>query len=279
MKRKIFLSLITAMMFSLTSCQYIDQAVEETFRKYPEKLIKDEESEQDLLEKIKSALFDKSNQTIFPQDIISDAEDKMGFEFSIVLSNYFESYLFKNEISRYLSNEEIESILKSYKDNNLLLNNELLKDLKNDLIDQVGADDFHIYKTGLTVCDNSLYAYVIDPEKPENVDLYYYNLSIGDWEIMPQKIGADTNPMNNSFLLSQINFDSYKKMVDTSLEILMEMDDFEEAHLWDRNFGINYIYTQFKGEDLVFKTSFKGSREDYDLTFDIDGNLIEKERK
>ena len=278
MKRKLFLGLIVGAMLSLTSCQFIDQAVEDTFRKDPEKLIKDEEVDQNLLEKTKTALFDESNQTIFPQDVISDAEDKMGFEFPIKLKSFLQTYLRENDLQRYLSNEEIENILKSYKDNNLLLNNDLLKELKNDLIDQVGTGDFYLYKAGINVYDNSLYAYVIDPERKENVDFYYYNLSIGDWHIIPQKIGPDTNPMDDSILLSQINFDAYKKMVDTSLEILKEMDDFEEVQLWAGDFGTNYIYTQYKDKHLVFRGTVKGPREDYDLTFDGDGNLIDKER-
>lgn len=279
MKKKIFLSLFIGMMFSLTSCQFIDQAIEDTFRKDPEKLIKDEEINKDLLEKTKEALFDESNNKIFVLEIISDAEDKMGFEFPIKLNSYFQEYLYENYIHRYLSKQEIENILKAYKDDNLLLNNDLLKDLIKDLAHTVGANDFYLYEADIKVYDTSLYAYVIDPKNPEHVDLYYYNLGIGDWHIRPEKIETGIDPKDNSILLSEINVDAYKKIVQTGTEILKEMDDYKETYLWDNNFGISYIYTQYKGEDLVFRATVKGTREDYNLTFDANGNLIEKERK
>lgn len=109
----------------------------------------------------------------------------MGFEFPIKLNSYFQEYLYKNDIHRYLSNQEIENILKAYRDDNLLLNNDLLKDLMKNLAHTVGTNDFYLYEADIKVYDTSLYTYVIDPKNPEHVDLYYNNLGIGDWHIRP----------------------------------------------------------------------------------------------
>lgn len=106
MKRKTFLTLIIGLSFLLTSCKFIDQAVEDTFAQQPERLIKNQADEEKLLEKMKEAFFDASNERISSFDIIDDAEDKMGFDFPIKLDSYFRTYLVDNDINRYLAKEE-----------------------------------------------------------------------------------------------------------------------------------------------------------------------------
>lgn len=278
MKRKTFLTLIIGLSFLLTSCKFIDQAVEDTFAQQPEKLIKDQADEEKFLGKIKGAFFDASNERVSSFYIIEDAEDKMGFEFPTKLASYFRTYLIDNDINHYLAKEEVEEILRSYKADNLLLNNDNLHALIEDLRDQVGAKDFYIYKKNIRVYNHSLYVYVIDPENQNHVDLYYYNLSNDSWHIIPEKIKADVDPMENSILLSEINFSSYKKMVDKGIELLKEIGDYNEYNLMTDDLGFDSIYTPYNGPDLLFKARLQGSREDYDLTFDADGNLIEKER-
>ncbi|WP_425538407.1 hypothetical protein [Microaceticoccus formicicus] len=279
MKRKTFLTLIIGLTFLLTSCKFIDQAVEDTFAQQPEKLIKDQADEEKFLGKIKGAFFDASNERVSSFYIIEDAEDKMGFEFPTKLASCFRTYLIDNDINHYLAKEEVEEILRSYKADNLLLNNDNLHALIEDLRDQVGAKDFYIYKKNIRVYNHSLYVYVIDPENQNHVDLYYYNLSNDSWHIIPEKIKADVDPMENSILLSEINFSSYKKMVDKGIELLKEIGDYNEYNLMTDDLGFDSIYTPYNGPDLLFKARLQGSREDYDLTFDADGNLIEKERR
>ena len=104
-------------------------------------------------------------------------------------------------------------------------------------------------------------------------------MSNDNWYIIPKKIKAEDDPMENSILLSQINFSTYKKMVHAGIELLKEIGDYNEYNLMTDDLGFDSIYTSYKGPDLLFKTRLQGSREDYDLTFDADGNLIEKERR
>lgn len=203
----------------------------------------------------------------------------MGFDFPTKLDSYFRTYLVDNDINRYLAKEEVEEILEAYKSNNLLLNNDKLHALIEDLRDQVGPKDFYIYKTNIRVYNESLYVYVVDPENQKHVDLYYYNMSNDNWYIIPEKIKAEDDPMENSILLSQINFSTYKKMVHKGIELLKEIGDYNEYNLMTDDLGFDSIYTSYKESALFFKTRLQGSREDYDLTFDTDGNLIEKERR
>ena len=84
--------------------------------------------------------------------------------------------------------------------------------------------------------------------------------------------------MKDSLLFSDINYDAFEKIIDTGKEVLKEMGDYREYNIMNQDLGIDSISTHLDGEDLIFKTKVKGIREDYNLTFDKDGNLIEKER-
>lgn len=278
MNKKFSIGVIFVIMIFMTSCQPIQKAFEETFDTQPQKLNKNNVEDKKILEKVKDSLFDETNERVNVLDIVTDAEDKMGFEFPNELSSDFRFYLLSNDIARYLSKEEIIEILESFKEDNLLLNNDKLQSLREELITRVGTEDFYIYKSNIMVNYGGLYVYVIDPDNPEHVDLYYYNLSSDAWHIIPEKLKADINPMERAILFSKINFENYAKMVDIGIKTLKEIGDYNEYYLMNSNLGMSSIYTQYMGSDLVFKARVIGTREDYDLTFDLNGNLIEKER-
>lgn len=279
MKRKFLIGIIIGIMVFMTSCQFIEQAVEETFATQPQKLNAEEEmKDKNFLEKLKDVFLDESNERVFVLDIISDAEDKMGFEFSIELEAYFNKYIIENNIERYLSKEEIIEVAKEFDEINLLLNNEKLKEVMEELIEQLGTRDFYIYKARLRVHNRSLYIYVVDPENHKHVDLYYYNLGNETWHIQPEKLSGDVEPVEESVLLSEIPLENFEKVVNTGIEVLKDMGDYREFDIMNNELGITSVNTDLDDEGLIFKTTVEGTREDYNLIFDINGNLIKKER-
>ncbi|WP_297377615.1 hypothetical protein [uncultured Helcococcus sp.] len=279
MKRRFFIILLVGMTIFLTACQYIERAVEDTFSKPPQKVSTEKKSDnKKFLSSIKDIFIDKSNDRVFITDIIKDAEEKMGYEFPTFLNGHFSRYLTENDIHRYLSKEEVIEIAKEYDQNNFLLNTKKRDEVMEELFELVGARDFYIYQTRFRILDTSIYIYIVNPNNSEHVDLYYYNLSIGKWIIQPEKLSADTDPMKNSILFSDINFDAFEKIIDTGKEVLKEMGDYREYNIMNRDLGINTISAHLDGEDLILKAKVEGVREDYNLTFDRNGNLIEKER-
>lgn len=279
MKRKLSVGIVIGLMMLMSSCQTVEKAVEETFATQPQKLNVEETANKNFLEKVKDIFIDESNQSLFILDIISDAEDKIGFDFSVELSSYFQTYLSDNGIQRYLSEEEVIEIVEKFDENNFLLSPDKRNEVMNELFDLVGKKDFYIYEARFRLHDSSIYIYIVNPDNTKYVDLYYYNSGIGSWTVSPEKLSADDDPMARAILLSDIDFDNYNKIMDVGIGILKEIGDYREFNTMNRELGINIIRTQWRGEDLVFKAELKGVREDYDLTFDAKGNLIEKERK
>ncbi|WP_040928263.1 hypothetical protein [Nosocomiicoccus massiliensis] len=267
---------IVAIMF-LTSCQAVEQAIEDTFRKSPEKLNK-EDSEQSLTDKVKAMFLDESNEVITSSDIIKDAEEKYGTEFDVEINRQFDLYLKEENINRYLSEEEIMEIINDFKSNNLLTNRDKRDEIMESLFELVGTRDFYVYEGCIMLNSTSLYVYVVDPNNTKHVDLYYYNMSTGSWSIIPEKLKEDVDPVTASFQVSQFNFDSYEKIVDTLIEILKDMGEYDESTTIINDNNISTIQSRFDGNDVSFNTQLKGTREDYHLTFDHKGNLIKKER-
>ncbi len=279
MKRKLLVGIMIGLTTMMTSCQTIEKAVEETFATQPQKLNVEEKEDKNFLDKVKDFFFDESNDPVFILDIISDAEDKIGFEFSTELDSYFKSYLLENEIQRYLSEEEVIEIVEKFDENNFILNPDKRDEVMEELFELVGTRDFYIYEARFRLYDSSIYIYIVNPDHPEYVDLYYYNSGIGSWHIIPEKLSADVDPRAGAILLSDIDFENFNKIMEVGTEILKEIGDYREFNIMNNELGINMISTHWQGEDLVFKAEVKGVREDYNLTFDAKGNLIEKERK
>lgn len=279
MKKNFCLILLVGITVFISSCQYIEKAVDDTFSTLPQKAISDEDNDdKNFLNYLKDVFIDKSNERVFITDIFKDAEKKMGYKFPTSLKSHFRRYLTENDIHRYLSKEEVLEIAKEYDQNNFLLNTKKRDEVMEKLFELVGTRDFYIYQTRFRIHDTSIYIYIVNPNNPEQVDLYYYNLSIGNWIVNPEKLSADTDPMKDSLLFSDINYDAFEKIIDTGKEVLKEMGDYREYNIMNQDLGIDSISTHLDGEDIIFKTKVKGIREDYNLTFDKDGNLIEKER-
>ncbi|MGY3776850.1 hypothetical protein [Helcococcus sueciensis] len=279
MKRRFLIVLLVGMTIFLTSCQHIEKAVEDTFSTQPQKANAGKENnDKGFLENLKNIFIDKSNERVFVTDIIKDAEEKIGYEFPTSLYSHFSRYISENDIHRYLSKEEVIEIAKEYDRNNFLLNTKKRDEVMEELFELVDTRDFYIYQTRFRILDNSIYIYIVNPNNPEQVDLYYYNLSVGKWIIQPEKLSANTDPMKDSILFSNINFDAFEKIIETGKEVLKEIGDYREYNIMNKDLGINTISAHLDGEDLIFKAKVEGVREDYNLTFDRNGNLIEKER-
>ncbi|WOS96859.1 hypothetical protein [Nosocomiicoccus massiliensis] len=273
--RFILLNIVVALF--LTSCQAVEQAIEDTFRKSPEKLNK-EDSEQSLTDTVKGLFLDESNEVITSSDIIKDAEEKYGTEFDVEINRQFDLYLKEENINRYLSEEEIMEIINVFKSNNLLTNRDKRDEIMESLFELVGTREFYVYEGRIMLNSTNLYVYVVDPNNTKHVDLYYYNMSIGSWSIIPEKLKEDVDPVTASIQVSQFNFDSYEKIVDTAIEILKDMGEYDESTTIINDNNIATIQSRFDGNDVSFNTLLKGTREDYHLTFDHKGNLIKKER-
>lgn len=279
MNRKLLVGIMLGLTTMMTSCQTVEKAVDETFATQPQKLYVEESENKGFLEKLEDIFFDESNNPVFILDIISDAEDKIGFEFSTELNSYFQSYLSEKGIQRYLSEEEVIEIVEKFDENNFLLNPDKRDEIMEELYELVGTRDFYIYDARFRLYDSSIFIYIVNPDTPKYVDLYYYNSGIGSWTVLPEKLSADIDPMARAILLSDIDFENYNKIMDVGIEILKEIGDYRAFNTMNSELGINTISTRWLGGDLVFQTVLKGVREDYDLTFDAKGNLIEKERK
>ena len=278
MRRKLLIKIIIPVMAFITSCQPVEKAIEDTFSKQPQKLNREDEKAENLWHKLESAFLDESNKQVSPPDIIRDAEDKMGYEFPIELNAHFSQYLVKNNIQHYLSKEDILAIVKEFEENDLFVNSDKREKVMEELFNLIGSRDFYIYDAKLRLHHNAVYIYVVAPENPKYVDLYYYNLGNDTWYKIPQKLNEGIDPMERAVLFSEINFDSYKKIVDTGTETLKEMGDYDESKPVKSGPGISYISTHLDKDSLIFKAKVEGTREDYDLTFDANGNLIAKER-
>ena len=110
MKKLALILIIVSALFFSTSCQTIDRAIEDTFKPATErKTPQDEEESQ--FKKLADTFIDESNTPVSPIDILDDAQDKAGFEFSMTLESYFRNYIRENEIESYLTEEEVMDIL------------------------------------------------------------------------------------------------------------------------------------------------------------------------
>lgn len=279
MKKYLYMGLIFLMMLFITSCQSVQQAIDDTFATQPEKLNKVEDEEKFFLESIKNIFLDPSNESVFSMDILEDAQDKMEFEFSTELKSSFLQYLSQNEIERYLSKEEITEILEGFNSSNFLLDNDKVKALIDDLIKTVGTDNLYIYEGWVNVYDNAFYIHLVDPNNTQNVDNYYYNMSLGQWNISPVKLTDAIPPLDNSVHISDFPFEIYKTIVEKSKEKLKEMGDFNKYNFTSSTQGLTIIGSRIYQGELVFTARLVGSRYDYELTFDKNGNLLEKERR
>lgn len=135
-------------------------------------------------------------------------------------------------------------------------------ELIGEVLEMLASKDFYIYKARFMLYPTSIYIYIVNPKNPSQVDLYYYNLGVGSWTIRPEKLKAKDKPMEGAILLSDINFDVYKKIVATSVEILKDMGDYNEYITMNDEVGIKYVSIELKGEYLFFKARLKGVRED-----------------
>lgn len=279
MKKYLYMGLIFLMMLFMTSCQSVQQAIDDTFATQPEKLNKDQDEDKFFLESIKNIFLDPSNETVFSMDILEDAQDKMEFEFSTELESSFLQYLSQNEIERYLSKEEITEILEGFNSSNFLLDNDKVKALIDDLKKTVGMDNLYIYNGWVNVYNTKFYINLIDPNNTQNVDNYYYNMSLGQWHISPVKLTDAIPPLDNSVHISDFPFEIYKTIVEKSKEKLKEMGDFNEYDFTSSTQGLTIIGSRIYQGKLVFTARLVGSRNDYELTFDKNGNLLEKERR
>lgn len=280
MKEKWFIGLIIISLIFLSACQSIETAVQDTFATQPKKFNAEAEAkEQGFFEKLINMLFDESNQRVSIFDIESDAEAKLGITFSNNIQSHLRQYVNQHDLTRYLSEEEIVAILQELNDQNLLLNIDQLAQIKEELIQKIGHPDPLVYQGMVSFSPDKVSLQLIDHTQPEQVDEYSYETKDGTWRSRPVKLSGGIKPSDQAVALSDIPLESVQKIVDFSLELMKETGDYQVFDSINRNIGPYRIYTQPGIEGLVFQTRLQGIRADYDLTFDLAGNLLEKVKR
>lgn len=133
MKKTALGLLLTLTMIFSASCQPIDQAIEDIFREpVPRKESKD--VDESSLKKFSRIFIDQSNYPVPSEDFIGDAEDKAGFEFSQDLKSYITSYMWENDINRYLTEEEIFDLIEKKEAEDFLMHPEKVEKIVDDFL-------------------------------------------------------------------------------------------------------------------------------------------------
>lgn len=290
--KKRFTGIILAalVLLLMTSCQYIDQAIEDTFRPLPEKYQSPEEKNRGVFEKI-IAFFAESkyletgmNLTIF--DVRDDVFAKLELEDPISdFDSFVMGHIRRNEIDRYLSLEEAQDLLNLFNSQNLILNPERTIQALEDLTIDLGWDKVYVRSGRITIYRNRIFLDLHNPENYTHVDTYNYDAEAGNWTSYPARTVDSENPLEDSLLITDIPLESLYMVRDACLEVVKEIGEYNEAFPYENASSFKgiqniSIYVGWRnGKDVLgIRSAVRGERENITLEFDSDGNLIEKRR-
>lgn len=279
-KKIILITFLALTVFSLSACDAIQQAIDDTFSsQVPKFKQEEEEKEEGFEERIKKLLWDESNKRISYHEILEDAQDRMGFKFSSGFGHDLLDYINEHDIERYLSEEEVIHILELSETNNLLLNRNLRHEALDKLYDRLG-EEVYVFDAWTMIGDDNWRIWVVDPNNSELVDVYRYHIDDGDWEVEPYKFNsADNAPMDFAIRLKDMPFDSIDKIMETAMDMLEEAGEKRPYDNTNMEVGVASITGRIlrKNEGFRFYTSLRTSRDDISLDFDQNGELIEKD--
>lgn len=209
--KKIRLGLIICLLMIFTSsCQALDQAIEDTFREPVARKYPKVDENNDKWKKIKDIFVDQSNYSVFVLDIVDDAQDKAGFDFSVSLENDFIDYVNEHEIKSYLREEEVFEIIEKIEAENFLLNPNLIKNLINDLLEKNRRADASLMGGKFYLTADSLSFYIVNPSRKDYVDEYIYSLDTKKRKVSPVN-EAYYNKDMGTVSIKEIKIESIKK--------------------------------------------------------------------
>lgn len=279
MKKTALGLLLTLIMIFSTSCQPINQAIEDTFREtVPRKESKDEEESS--LKKFSRIFIDQSNYPLPSEDFIGDAEDKAGFEFSQDLKSYITSYMWENDINRYLTEDEIFDLIEKKEAHDFLMHPEKVEKIVDDFLKEKGWDDASLYYGKFSIFSSYFYFDLINPEDPKDIATYYYSHENKEWTKTPFENFTPEQSLEK-LSLKTYPWESLNKIMEVAKDCLRDMGDYRDYDITsDPWFGINYISsTSYVGEDPAFNITVIGKDKEVYMVFDMEGNLISKEER
>jgi hypothetical protein len=271
--------IICLLMIFTSSCKALDQAIEDTFREPVARKYPKVDENNDKWKKIKDIFVDQSNYSVFVLDIVEDAEDKAGFDFSVSLENDFIDYVNENEIKSYLREEEVFEIIEKIEAENFLLHPDLIKNLIDDLLEKNRREDASLMGGKFYLTADSLSFYIVNPSREDYVDEYIYSLDTKKRKVSPLN-EAYYSKDRGTVSIKEIKIESIKKILEIGGNTLKEMGDYRKYDIYrDPQFGIFSVVSELDDGKLIYICPVVGTRKVYDLFFDKDGNLIEKRQR
>ena len=287
MRKKITgIVLATLALLLMTSCQHIDQAIEDTFRPLPQKQATVDKSDLSFLEKVEDFFMEGEffetgiDPTLF--DIRDDifvklelADPLSDFDFFVI------NYINKNEIDKYLTLKEAQDLLNLFHSQNLLLNPERTIQVLEDLPKGLGWDKVYVYNGRIAIYKDHISLELHTPENYNHVDAYSYDVDEDEWRIQPMRNLNSENPLEKSMLITDLPLQALYKVSETSLHALKEIGEYNEDFPYENAStfkGIQDITLSLSWKDgdyiIEIKSTISSERDRINLKFDSDGNLL-----
>jgi hypothetical protein len=291
MRKKISGTILAILaMLLMTSCQVIEQAVEDTFRPLPQKHEAPDDPDQGLLEKVEGFLvgdlFIETGMNLTTFDIEDDVFAKLDLEDPILDFELFvREYIRKNEIEHYLTQEEAQDLVDLFNSHNLILNPDRTIQELEDLTKDLAWDEVYVHSGLIDIYKDHISMELHKPENYNHVDSYSYDVDEDEWQTRPMRNLDSDTPLERALLLTDIPLRSLYKVTEASLEVLKEIGEYNEDFPYENAStfrGIQSIRISLYRKDgeriVLFESTVRGERDHIILKFDSDGNLIEKQR-
>ncbi len=270
---KHFKILLLLLIPTLTACQQIEQAIDETFAENPTNKTQAEN---------KGGIFgiDLSSQPVqgvYFMDFINDAREKMGFQFSTETSSALREYITENNIGDYLTEEEIIEVFNSMDSTKVFADPNLLDSLRAEIFQMTGTEDVE-FLNHLYINKDRFYTDIVVPSNREISDIYDYCAWDNKWNVSPNEGYDYENDKKYLYPLKNVSFKAMDKIYANAATIFYEMENLNEYAFEHSDLGIDTIYGRYYRDEFFYYTIIKGTRYDLRVSFDQEGNVIEKEK-
>ena len=287
MRKKITGIILAALaLLLMTSCQHIDQAIEDTFRPLPQKQKTVDKSDLSFLEKVEDFfiegeffetgidpnLFDIRDDIFVKLELADPLSD---FDFFVI------DYINKNEIDKYLTLEEAQDLLDLFHSQNLLLNPERTIQVLQDLPKYLGSDKVYVYNGRITINNDTINLQLHTSENENHVDSYTYDVDADEWRSQAMRNLNSENPLAKSVLINNLPLQALHKVTEASLDALKEIGEYNQDFPYENAStfkGIQSITLSLSWKDgdyiVGIESTVRGERDHINLKFDSDGNLL-----
>lgn len=257
MKRKLTVVFFIIGLFVFSSCDELKKAYEETFR--------GSEGVQNELASIFEGSADKHLEN----------EDEVAKKVILQTYNHLIDMQFP-ELNELQKEKALEVIGRDYDkwrraEISLYFQLQMLDVIQRQLYDFMNSGDVMLYSKAIFVEDNRVRVPVVNPRNEQEVDWYYYETKTGIWKKTdPIKLSQrDLERMDKSvFPLSSIKLSATTVILS---EIMKKLPEIEGAEI-----PSSFVYYPYNES---WTTTVKGSRADYSVKADKDGNITKFERK